>query len=198
MMVHADESFNFHAYSRNSFVNLSEDRCDKIEKPNWACVSSENDASSTVVNMFRTKRAKASLLYIVIFCMLIYCSFIYNVISPGAVISILTVGLHVGRMFMAVSCVVLFVQHYSLSTDITEKGKTVEKEFNILKEVRKDFGSTAPSDISFVKEHLSRYAKHIYFLRVSNAQMTHVNRTRPDRELSRITKRQLPHVLSKK
>ena len=64
-------------------------------------------------------------------------------------------------------------------------------------EVRKDFGSTAPSDISFVKEHLSRYAKHIYFLRVSNAQMTHVNRTRPDRKPSRITKRQLRHVFSK-
>lgn len=133
--------------------------------------------------------------------MLIYSSFIYNVISPGAVIPILTVGLHVGRMFMAVSCVVLFVQHTALlsklSTESTEKGKTVEKEFNILKEVRKDFGSTAPSDISFVKERLSRYAKHIYFLRVSNAQITHVNRTRPDREPSRITKRQLPHVFSK-
>ena len=128
--------------------------------------------------------------------MLIYCSFIYNVISPGAVISILTVGLHVGRMFMFVSCIVLFIQHYSLSTESTEKGKTVEKEFNILREVKKDFGSTAPSDISFVKEHLSRYAKHIYFLRVSNAQMTRVNRTLPDHEPNRITKRQLPHVFS--
>ena len=187
-------SFNFHIYSRNSYVNLSQDSCDKIEMANWACISSENDANSTVVNKFRTKEAKASLIYIVIFCMLIYCSFIYNEISPGAVISILTVGLYVGRMFMAVSCVVLFVQHYSLSTDSTEKE---EKEFNILKEVRKDFGSTAPSDISFVKEHLSRYAKHIYFLRVSNAQMTHVNRTQLDREPSRITKRQLPHVFSK-
>ena len=196
MMVHVDESLNFHT-SRNSYVNLSQDSCDKIEKANWACISSESDASSTVVYKFRTKQAKASLIYIVIFCMLIYCSFIYNVISPGAVISILTVGLHVGRMFMAVSCVVLFVQHYSLSTESTEKGKTVEKEFNILKEVRKDFGSTAPSDISFVKEHLSRNAKHIYFLRVSNAQITHVNRTRPNREPGRITKRQLPHVFSK-
>lgn len=110
MMVHVDESLNFHT-SRNSYVNLSQDSCDKIEKANWACISSENDASSTVVNKFRTKQAKASLIYIVIFCMLIYCSFIYDVISPGAVISILTVGLHVGRMFMAVSCVVLFVQH---------------------------------------------------------------------------------------
>ena len=84
MMVHVEES-------RNSYVNLSQDSCDKIEKTNWACISSENDPSSTVVNMFKTKQAKASLIYIVIFCMLIYCSFIYNVISPRAMISILTV-----------------------------------------------------------------------------------------------------------
>lgn len=62
MMVHVDESLNFHT-SRNSYVNLSQDSCDKIEKANWACISSENDASSTVVNKFRTKQAKASLIY---------------------------------------------------------------------------------------------------------------------------------------
>lgn len=55
MMV--DESFNFHT-SRNSYVNLSQDSCDKIEKANWACISSENDARSTVVNKFTTKEAK--------------------------------------------------------------------------------------------------------------------------------------------
>ena len=47
MMVHVDESLNFHT-SRNSYVNLSQDSCDKTEKANWACISSENDASSTV------------------------------------------------------------------------------------------------------------------------------------------------------
>ena len=40
MMVHVDESLNFHT-SRNSYVNLSQDSCDKIEKANWACISSE-------------------------------------------------------------------------------------------------------------------------------------------------------------
>lgn len=82
MMVHVDESLNFHT-SRNSYVNLFQDSCDKIEKANWACISSENDSSSTVVNEFRTKQAKASLIYIVIFCMLIYCSFIYNSCSSN-------------------------------------------------------------------------------------------------------------------
>ena len=63
MMVHVEESLNFHT-RRNSYVNLSQDSCDKIEKTNWACISSENDASSTVVNMFKTKQAKASLIYL--------------------------------------------------------------------------------------------------------------------------------------
>ena len=90
MMVHVEESLNFHT-SRNSSVNLYQDSCDKIEKTNWAYISSENDASSTVVNMFKTKQAKASSIYIVIFCMLIYCSVNISVISPGTVISILTV-----------------------------------------------------------------------------------------------------------
>ena len=202
MMVHVVKTLNFHT-NRYSYVNLSQDNCDKIQEANRACikVSSENDAHS-VANKFRTKQVttKASLFYIVMYCMMIYCSFIYNVlISQKALISILTFGLHVGRLFMAVSCVVVVVvQYYFLSTETTEKGETVEKEFTILKKVRKDFGSTAPGDISFMKEHVSRYAKHIYFLRVSNnEQTTQVNRTRPDREQSRITKRQLPHVFNK-
>ena len=40
MMVHVDESLNFHT-SRNSYVNLSQDSCDKIEKANLACISIE-------------------------------------------------------------------------------------------------------------------------------------------------------------
>lgn len=108
--------------------------------------------------------------------------------------------LQVGGLFIVVSCVVLVLQllYYFLSTENIEKGETVEKEFAIiLKEVRKNFGTTTATDISLVKEHVSRYAKDIHFLHVDSEQIAQVNRTRRDREPSRITKRHLPHVFSK-
>ena len=48
MMVHVDESLNFHT-SRNSYVSLSQDSCDKIEKANWVCISSENNATRRTI-----------------------------------------------------------------------------------------------------------------------------------------------------
>lgn len=200
MMVHMNESPNFDT-SRYSCVNLSQDSCDKIKEANWACIKatpecSENDTSSATFTA-KPVTTKASLFCTVIYCMLISCSFIYNVISREAVMSN---DLHVGGLFIVVSCVVLVLQllYYFLSTENIEKGETVEKEFAIiLKEVRKNFGTTTATDISLVKEHVSRYAKDIHFLHVDSEQIAQVNRPRRDREPSRITKRHLPHVFSK-
>ena len=201
MMVHVNESPNIDT-SRYSCVNLSQDSCDKIKEANWGCIKatsecSENDTSSVATFTAKPVTTKASLFCTVTYCILISCSFIHNVISREAVMSN---DLHVGGLFIVVSCVVLVVQllYYFLSTENIEKGETVEKEFTIiLKEVRKNFGTTTATDISLVKEHVSRYAKHIHFLRVDSEQIAQVNRTRRDREPSRITKRHLPHVFSK-